>query len=228
MNRRFIRLITGVSHEHFPLIDCWSVTTKDEKEREMPIQRIVTPIVNERPSPLHRRSHYRHTKTRDNLTRSSIIKWDHVPQESRPIPPTVTNDCSGISLPLRSSDLRKKNPRQMDDKFHYWVLPHQKEEENVAQRLICLFILETISSNPQQSFKCPYCTDEFLQITHLHLHTNQCHPEQTENLINCVHCNAVFTNKVSETRSNSRTSNIPSLSSRMICISTNWITMQVK
>lgn len=54
---------------------------------------------------------------------------------------------------------------------------------------------ETNSSNQQQSFKCPYCTDEFLQIAHLHLHTNQCHPEQTENLISCLHCNAVFTNK---------------------------------
>jgi uncharacterized Zn-finger protein len=54
---------------------------------------------------------------------------------------------------------------------------------------------ETNTSNQQQSFKCPYCTDEFLQITHLHLHTNQCHPEQTENLISCLHCNAVFTNK---------------------------------
>ncbi|CAF2495212.1 unnamed protein product [Rotaria sp. Silwood2] len=54
---------------------------------------------------------------------------------------------------------------------------------------------ENNSSNQQQSFKCPYCSDEFLQITHLHLHTTQCHPEQTENLISCLHCSAVFTNK---------------------------------
>ncbi|CAF0998384.1 unnamed protein product [Adineta ricciae] len=61
--------------------------------------------------------------------------------------------------------------------------------------LIFFLILETNSSNQQQSFKCPYCTDEFLQIAHLHLHTTQCHPDQTENLSNCLHCNAVFTNK---------------------------------
>lgn len=62
--------------------------------------------------------------------------------------------------------------------------------------LFSFSFLETNSSNQQQSYKCPYCTDEFLQINHLHLHTSQCHPEQTENLISCIHCNAVFTNKV--------------------------------
>ncbi len=70
------------------------------------------------------------------------------------------------------------------------------ETYNIKKTVNFFFILETTSSNQQQSFKCPFCTDEFLQITHLHLHTTQCHPEQTENLISCLHCNAVFTNKV--------------------------------
>lgn len=99
MNRRFIRLITIISHEHFPLIDCWSVTRKDETK--MPIQRkVVTPIVYERPSPFDRHTLPTciKTKNKKNLTRSSIIKWDHVPRESILIPPTVNNDCSGISF----------------------------------------------------------------------------------------------------------------------------------
>ncbi len=73
------------------------------------------------------------------------------------------------------------------------------ETYNIKKKRLIFFLFffsETNTSNQQQSFKCPYCTDEFLQITHLHLHTNQCHPEQTENLISCLHCNAVFTNKV--------------------------------
>jgi hypothetical protein len=70
------------------------------------------------------------------------------------------------------------------------------ETYNIKKKFNFNFFIEINSSNQQQSFKCPYCTDEFLQITHLHLHTTQCHPEQTENLSSCLHCNAVFTNKV--------------------------------
>ena len=72
----------------------------------------------------------------------------------------------------------------------------KKGSSLIDKRFFSLSPVETTSSNQQQSFKCPYCTDEFLQIAHLHLHTSQCHPEQTENLISCLHCNAVFTNKV--------------------------------
>jgi len=126
MNRRFICLITIISHEHFPLIDCWSVTTKDETK--MPIQRkVVTPIVKEKLSPFDRHTLPTRIKTKKDLTRSSIIKWDHVPRQSILIPPTVNNDCSGISpffSVFKWSD--EENHRQMDDKFNYWNLQHQK------------------------------------------------------------------------------------------------------
>jgi hypothetical protein len=108
-------------------VDLW----REKMRRKMPIQRkVVTPIVNERPSPFDRHTLPTciKTKNKKNLTRSSIIKWDHVPRESILIPPTVNNDCSGISSSFfYSSD-------QMNKILDRWMISLTIETYNIKKK----------------------------------------------------------------------------------------------
>ena len=85
---------------------------------------------------------YRHTMTmnKKTLTRSSIIKWEHVPEESRLIPPTVTSECSGISSSSSSSfDVKKRERLKWS-----W-------EEKIIDRWMISFAIETYRIKSERS-----------------------------------------------------------------------------